>query len=189
MRQMIDEKSLEAYSRIKAPESLRDRVIQLDAAKEKDKTKVKILRAVVSVAACLVLVAGVSVPMMRSHPSSGIFLEGKQIGTSPVLLSESDEEIALARMHQSITIPIKVGEQATVKVTEGCLQLSEVEEVLADKDEAIQIEANTKVNWILDDAKQAVLTVTTKKSKQSYVMYQDETSKQYYIRLKETEKL
>lgn len=189
MWQMIDEKSLEAYSRIKAPESLKDRVLALDTAKEKDKPKVKILRVAVSVAACLVLVAGVSVPMMHNQLSRVIFVEGKQIGMNPVLISESDDGVSLARMHQSITIPIKVGEQATVKVTEGCLQLSEVEEVLADKDEAIQIEANTKVNWILDDAKQAVLTVTTKKTKQYYEMYQDETSKQYYIKLKETEKL
>ena len=186
MWQMIDEKSLEAYNRIKAPESLRDRVLALDTAKEKDKSKVKILRAAVTVAACLVLVAGVSVPMMRNQASRGISLEGKQIGTNPVLLKVSDDGVSLARMHQSITIPLKVKEQATVKVTEGCLQLSD-EEVLAEKDEAVQIEADTKVNWIIEDAEQAELTVTTKKTKQNYEMYQDESSKQYYIKLKETE--
>lgn len=189
MWQMIDKKSLEAYRRIKAPEGLRDRVLQLDVSKERDKTKVKILRAAVSVAACLVLAAGVSVTMMRNQPLNGIFLEGKQIGANPVLLHENNEGIALARMHQSITIPLEVKEQATFQVTEGYLQLSEGEEALAEKDEAVQIKAKTKVNWVVEDAKQAVLTVTTKKTKQSYEMYQDKTSKQYYIKLKETEKL
>ena len=189
MWQMIDEKSLEAYSRIKAPESLRDRVLALDTAKEKDKPKVKILRAAVTVAACLVLVAGVSVPMMHNQLSRGIFLEEKQIGTNPVLIKVSDDGVSLARMHQSITIPLKVKEHATFKVTEGYLQLSDGEEVLAEKEESVQIDANTKVNWIVEDAEQADLTVTTKKTKQNYEMYQDEASKQYYIKLKETKKL
>ena len=188
MWQMIDEKSLEAYSRIKAPESLRDRVLALDTAKEKDKPKVKILRAAVTVAACLVLVAGVSVPMMHNQLSRGIFLEEKQIGTNPVLIKVSDDGVSLARMHQSIIIPLKVKEKVTFKVTEGYLQLSD-EDVLAEKEESVQIDANTKVNWIVEDAEQADLTVTTKKTKQNYEMYQDETSKQYYIKLKETKKL
>lgn len=189
---MIDKKSIEAYRHIKAPEPLRDRVLAVNIEKEQEPRHKRpvFLKTVASVAACLILVAGISVPMLQNQQKQGLFLNGSKIGSSPAAVTREANDFALARMQQGTTILLDLKEHAaTVMVSDGTLQVRSKKDELQNEGKTVTVEGEARLNWLIEEAVQADLTVTTKKAVKIYEMYQDEASEKYYIRLKETEKL
>lgn len=189
MWQMIDQESIEAYKSIKAPESLKERVLAFDQTEGKGKKNARFIRTFASIAACLVLFAGVSVTMLRNQQDQGIFLDGQQIGTTPVQVTGEENQFARLRMLDGITIQLVVKEDATLEVTEGRLQVDTKEDYLIPKESPVHVVEDTNFYWTLEEGSQGELTISNDRVVMDYEMYQDETSKQYYIKLKGTEKL
>lgn len=186
---MIDKKSIEAYRNIKAPAGLRDRVLAFDTAKDREQKRPRYLRMATGLAACLILAAGISIPMLWNHQGQGLTMDGQQIKSAPVQVAFQEPDIALARIQQKLVIELELTEDGEVQVSKGSLQMLTKEDELLREGERLSVKGHVKLDWLLEETDQAELTITTTKAVMTYEMYRDETSKQYYMKLKETEKL
>lgn len=123
---MFNKSQLEAYSNIKAPDELFEKVV---SSKPK-KSKIYLLPLAASFAACLILIFGIGA--FRSGIDSEIFLNGQLVNTDTVMIGELVSE-SKADMRSlptlKISVELKLTEKTKVTVSSGVLVLENGERV------------------------------------------------------------
>lgn len=195
---MIDEKSKEVYRSIKAPEDLRERVLSYEPQSKKRSSQT--LRLALTMAACLVLVASATftIPLVTKITSGNtanvdIFLDGQKIGTSPVPVSQNSIDVKRSVRHvqegNEIFLEVKGDETMTAEVTKGVLRVEGTNDQSVSEETSVCVNKDCQLVWEIDDATDAYLTISTKDSVTKYELYQDQTSKKYYMKVKDIEEL
>lgn len=196
---MIDEKSKEIYQRIKAPEGLRERLLSYEPQSKRRSSHG--LHLALTVAACLVLVVSgaFTIPLITTSTSGNtgnvdVFSGGQKIGTSPVPVStdgiDENQNLRLMLDRNEIFLEVKGEKAMTVEVSKGVLRVEETSgQVGAEETSVFLKKGNCQLVWEMNDATDAFLTISTKDSVIKYEMYQDKTSKKYYMKVKDIEEL
>lgn len=194
-RQMIDDKSLEIYRQIQAPDSLKEKVLVFEESENRRKpTKMDFIiqfRPLMGVAACLVFIVVMAVVFSNKQPYIGIYVAGEKVGNSPVnAMTETEPEIATVRMVNEWIIPIEVESKQviTMSVTTGSLTVTDKDGEIATENDEVEKQKDQTVQWVLDAQEAelpAELIVEYAGYQLTYQLYQDETSEQYYMTLKE----
>ena len=195
---MIDEKSKEIYRSIKAPEGLRERLLSYEPQNKRRSSHT--LRMVLTVAACLLLVASATftIPLVTKTTSGNtgsvdIFLEGHKIGTSPVPVSlngiNANQNQRRIKGSSQIFLEVKGDETMTAEVSKGVLRVERPNVHVVSEETSVCVKEDCQLVWEIDEPTDALLTISTKDSVTKYVMYQDQTSKKYYMKVKDMEEL
>jgi hypothetical protein len=160
---MIDEKEVELYQRITAPDSLRQRVLDIPAQPKKRLTA---RRQLLAAAACLVLILS-SVLGMRFF-SVSVSYEARTVGTSGVSVFPTADSARALDLPQAaecgsfqIPLTITAGTRTTICVSGGTLRLPSLDGTLSDFGMQTVILGNTTLYWNVPiDASSLMLTVS-----------------------------
>ncbi len=168
---MFDNSTIEAYRAIKAPESLKNRVMDAAApvipmpSKKPNSLKKNLWTIGYAAAACLVVALG----------SWGFFGGGVSVKThQPDVLP-----LSLAREHSACEIWFEIEQRGVCRVSVSCGQLSIDENAGAE----LEIFGSEKLNWSVDDAdcQNARLTVRRFGKTREYTLQQNADSGEWII--------
>ena len=174
---MFDKSQLQAYSSIKAPDELYDKVI---ASKPK-KSKIYLLPLAVSFAACLMLIFG-SVFYWGSYNPQVTF-NGQNLTDSVVFYAVSPAKALDMRSSPVLSVPVelKLDEETEVSVNEGVLMLENGEKVKYNT-----FKGNVSLIWEIEQAEnfpKAVMTLKSNKVTKEIVLTQNETDGSYTAKI------
>ncbi len=169
---MFNQKQIEAYQSIKAPDSLKDSIM---ADYDLDYTPKHILsfgnmRTLASIAACVMLIITFSVFTTKDFGSFKASVDGVQLSSESILFGDSQSApmIVDARALSTISVPIEmdIHRDTTITVNNGAIKVinDKTGEVLSNET-TITTDSDVHVCWevIIDDALSYEMTVSDTK--------------------------
>lgn len=153
---MFDEKQLEQYRSIKAPQSLKTRVM----AQEKQKKIISFPRSLLAVAACIAVVI-VSAFAFTNNSAS------VSLSSAPAAVSRSTDIC--------VVLDVDVKGKAVVTASDGKLREADSEN-LSDR---IDIEGSAQLVWVVDYDKTYTLTVENGRKEEVYSLSFNEHSQMW----------
>lgn len=169
---MFNQKEIEAYQSIKAPDSLKDSIM---ADYDLDYTPKNILfsgrlKAFASVAACVILIITFSVFTTKDFGSFKAYVDGVQLSSESIIFDGSQSALMTvdARALSTISVPIEMDIHRDTKITvnNGTILVMDDKtgEVLSNET-TINTDSDVHVCWevIIDDALSYEMTVSDRK--------------------------
>lgn len=137
---MFDQKDVEAYRRIKAPEELREQVMRLEQKPEPTRTRTKwISFGSLAAAACAAVLFIAALPPFAVRGETALLYQGVPIGAEPVSIPADHPQMTsgLREVSGGIPLALETGETTRVSVSGGEFSLFDPEgELLGDGTEA-----------------------------------------------------
>ncbi len=149
---MFDSDQMEAYRNIKAPDELRERILQ-DAEMQSRKPRiVPILCTAALTAAALLLVVGLQSP----SKTQSIRMNGITLTEEGTAVTERNAGIATAsaRIADEICVPLTITLPAEVTVTSGILCLPDGRGEI-ESGVTVQLEENAQLEWCISAAQRS----------------------------------
>ncbi|MBQ7385191.1 MAG: hypothetical protein IJW04_01655 [Ruminococcus sp.] len=167
---MFDKKQMDAYSNIKAPDELFEKVVN---AKPK-KSKVYLIPLVSSLAACLILVFGVAV-FFSSGFNPNVTFNGQSLTDTVVFYDISPISAMDMRSSPMLCVPIELtlDDETDVLISEGILILENGERVQQGT-----FEGNVTLMWEIErtgDFPESKMSLTSEKGSKEITLTQNET--------------
>lgn len=168
---MIDKKDIAAYMSIKAPDSLKERLIA--EQKEKNNRISSIVRVCYAVAAALIVF--IAVFAFLPDGKTALYYGDTLIDDNAIVVKTAENpnaRIALLSVEEVQRIPlvIKTDKKAVVKVSQGSILVPDREQT-ADMGQKIEIDSDTEILWSVElasDTDVYTLTVESDGKKDSY---------------------
>lgn len=182
---MIDKKAVgEIYKSIKAPDSLRKRVMSIEVPEGKTVLFFTRYRSATAVAASLILIIAAVLMVAGNYYSVGLSVNGQAIGTSPAAIAADINAKAVqptltTNTELSVPLDINVKAQATVSIEEGYLSINGKNSVVLTAD------SGNAVTWLLPEYNRDSvysLRISTAYKKQSYQLYFDNGQNNWVIK-------
>ena len=167
---MFDKKQMDAYSNIKAPDELFEKVVN---AKPK-KSKVYLIPLVSSLAACLILIFGVAV-FFSSGFNPNVTFNGQSLTDTVVFYDISPISAMDMRSSPMLCVPIELtlDDETDVLISEGILILENGERVQQGT-----FEGNVTLMWEIErtgDFPESKMSLTSEKGSKEITLTQNET--------------
>jgi len=167
---MFDKKQMDAYSNIKAPDELFEKV---ENAKPK-KSKVYLIPLVSSLAACLILIFGVAV-FFSSGFNPNVTFNGQSLTDTVVFYDISPISAMDMRSSPMLCVPIELtlDDEPVVLISEGILILENGERVQQGT-----FEGNVTLMWEIErtgDFPESKMALTSEKGSKEITLTQNET--------------
>ena len=123
---MFDQKDVEAYRRIKAPEELREQVMRLEQKPEPTRTRTKwISFGSLAAAACAAVLFIAALPPFAVRGETALLYQGVPIGAEPVSIPADHPQMTsgLREVSGGIPLALEIGETTRVfpAVNSACL--------------------------------------------------------------------
>lgn len=154
---MFSDKQKEAYSTVKAPDELRERILASAEKSEKDNTvlfKTQLSR-IVAAAACVVLVA---VAAFYAFNSNGIEISVNGVAVSEnetVTLTDAPSPLARSAPQAEINLKLDITSGALITVDSGCFDVVGKETNLTE----YSAEESIEIVWRSDGMQKSEMTV------------------------------
>lgn len=187
---MFNQKEIEAYKSIKAPDSLRDNIMadyDLDYTPKHTLYSGR-LKAFASVAACVILIIAFSVFTMKDFGSFSASVNGERLSSESILFTSNQPALmtADARALSTVSVPIEldIHRDTEITVSNGTMQVldDKTGEVLFTET-TINTDTDTSVCWevIIDDASPYKMTVSDTKKTHVITLAFDDTAGEWTI--------
>lgn len=150
---MFNKSQLEAYSSIKAPHELYEKV-----TKEKsNKSKIYLIPLVSSLAACLILIFGVAV-FNGSNYSPEVYIAGSELTRENTVIADASTSVYARSASVHIPVELNLSKKTEISVSDGLMVLQNGE--TADK---VTLKGSVAFVWELDlPAEEVQRTLTLK---------------------------
>ena len=162
---MFDQKDVEAYRRIKAPEELREQVMRLEQKPEPTRTRTKwISFGSLAAAACAAVLFIAALPPFAVRGETALLYQGVPIGAEPVSIPADHPQMTsgLREVSGGIPLALETGETTRVSVSGGEFSLFDPEgELLGDCTEA-EISEDVLLYWDLSGTEDTMFSLTLK---------------------------
>ena len=162
---MFDQKDVEAYRRIKAPEELREQVMRLEQKPEPTRTRTKwISFGSLAAAACAAVLFIAALPPFAVRGETALLYQGVPIGAEPVSIPADHPQMTsgLREVSGGIPLALEIGETTRVSVSGGEFSLFDPEgELLGDGTEA-EISEDVLLYWDLSGTEDTMFSLTLK---------------------------
>ena len=162
---MFDQKDVEAYRRIKAPEELREQVMRLEQKPEPTRTRTKwISFGSLAAAACAAVQFIAALPPFAVRGETALLYQGVPIGAEPVSIPADHPQMTsgLREVSGGIPLALEIGETTRVSVSGGEFSLFDPEgELLGDGTEA-EISEDVLLYWDLSGTEDTMFSLTLK---------------------------
>lgn len=175
---MFNKSQMDAYSNIKAPQELLEKVVN---AKPK-KSKIYLIPLVSSLAACLILIFGVSVFANSFNPQ--VTFNGQSLKDSVVFYDISPISTMDMRSSPVLSMPLelKLSDETQVSVSEGVIILANGERV-----SRTTLEGDVTVIWEIQrqgDFPQSEMTLKSSKGTKQITLTQNEADGSFTAKIK-----
>ena len=149
---MFNKTQLDAYSSIKAPDELLDKVKNI----KPEKSKIYIIPLVSSLAACLILIFGVAAFMGFNGNSPAVYFAGTELTKESILTSDSSAGVYARSASVQIPVELDLSEKTEISVSNGLIVLENGE--TSDK---VTLKGNAAFVWVLDLPNEETLSTMT----------------------------
>lgn len=165
---MFNKSQLEAYNSIKAPDELYEKIL---TSKPK-KTKIYLIPVVSSLAACLVLIFGISAFLSQGY-NPNVTFNGQSLTDSVVFYDISPARAFDMRSSSVLSLPVelKLEEKTEVSVNEGVIVFDD------ERTSSASLEGEISLIWEIQrtgDFPQCVMTLESSEGKAEITLTQNE---------------
>lgn len=177
---MFDKKAIDAYKAITAPDSLKQRILDLEDSKQITKTqplirKYKMAYALAGIFSVLLL----NIFIIGSYNETSIMLDTNK--TTPNPISAYDSNPRIISESESIVLPLKLKthKTAVVKVSVGYLLGND-----GTSKEEKEVSKSNEIIWIIDkplDMSNAEISVTANGKDKIYVLSYEDTQNTWIL--------
>lgn len=183
---MFDNKDIEAYRKISAPDELRLRIAQSCQAEiAAPRFSAAKIRGLSAVAACLIIIACVFT--FGRNDGISITVNGEELSSQEIILADVNQGIApaAARMLPVYNVPVKldVKRQTEISVSDGMMQIFDAEtgEYIASET-SISTDRDIQISWELSETSaEPKMYVRDKKNSYTITLRYDEAANQRTI--------
>lgn len=127
---MFEKREIEAYKSITAPDELRERVLSADYSVARRSIQHKI-GALVAMAACMILIVGLPMYVLRSSAKPEILLHGEPLTADGIAIIEESAVPAEASARStptfSVQLELELKCETEISVTEGIITVTDPE--------------------------------------------------------------
>lgn len=187
---MFEKSTIEAYRQAKAPDGLRERVMDSYHGDATGTAKHHLYRAILVMASCLVLIFSVATFVNRDDVS--ILFCGQEVTgelmtvdrTGLVRMQGSDSAISAhnAMAGTSVALEVEAGDEMTLKASSGEMHVfaAETGELMAEGTEC-QVSGAVTVEWSVEEVDEATLHVTSGKEQRDICLQYAEDDETWVI--------
>jgi hypothetical protein len=191
---MFDKKVVDTYQSIVASEKLRERVLELEPQQSIPITKTFYIRyrRVLVYAAGLVLIVSIVFAATRNTEHITVSINGKEVGYEPVQVDQANPTKPSVRSMPfsipsiSVILELEADRDMEITVTYGTLSRYDEMHLNNQASETLQLTADEKILWTLNQPSMEELprmTIKTKGKVQNYLLECDESSGNWTIKL------
>lgn len=149
---MFDDKFIEEYKRIKAPDELYQRILG-EEKKENKTSRVVVFRRLTAAAAAIAVIIAAGLALMPRGNQPTVYVNGNELSEAVTFASSAGDGIMLARNFSELSceIDIRFPELTQVTVHDGILT-SEDGTIILSAEGTMDCEASLKAVWTVPDA-------------------------------------
>lgn len=140
---MTDNRIKEAYRQIKAPDHLKERVMQIQPRD----TKIlafpvdRLIKSVASIAACFMIVAVIAVALfVNGNNPAAIIISGETVGESPVEIIDPAAMrsfVAPASLDGTVSVEFTLESKGECRASVNCGEIADEKEIYSDGDTVV----------------------------------------------------
>lgn len=187
---MFEKSTIEAYRQAKAPEGLRERVMDSYHRNATGTAKHHLYRAILVMASCLVLIFSVATFVNQDDVS--ILFCGQEVSREPrkvdqpglVRMQGGDSAISAHNAMEGtcVALEVEAGDEMTLKASSGEMHVfaAETGELIAEGMECL-VSGTVTVEWSVEEVDEATLHVTSGKEQQDICLQYAEDDETWVI--------
>lgn len=187
---MFEKSTIEAYRQAKAPDGLRERVMDSYHEDATGTAKHHLYRAILVMASCLVLIFSVATFVNQDDVS--VLFCGQEVSREPMKVDRpglvrsqgSDSAISThnAMSGTSVALEVEAGEEMTLKASSGEMHVFDAEtgELMAEGTEC-RVSGAVTMEWSVEEVDEAILHVTSGKEQQDICLQYAEDDETWVI--------